>query len=99
VLEGGSIDEGRDVAMYNSAVACLRCHAIAGVGGHAGPALDGVGSRLSTRQLLESIVEPQAVIAAGFATPSAMPPMAPLLSPREVRDLVAYLASLTSASK
>ncbi len=97
VLEGGAIERGHDVALYNSAVACLRCHAIAGVGGHAGPALDGVGSRLTARQILESIVEPQVTVAAGFATPSAMPAMGPLLSPRELRDLVAYLASLKTA--
>lgn len=96
VLEGGSIAKGGDVAMYNSAVACLRCHAIAGVGGHAGPALDGVGARLTSREILQSIVEPQAVIAAGFATPSAMPTVGPLLTPREIRDLVAYLHSLKS---
>ncbi|MSR29176.1 MAG: c-type cytochrome [Phycisphaerales bacterium] len=96
VLEGGSIAKGRDVAFYNSAVACMRCHAIAGVGGHAGPALDGVGSRLDSRAILESIVEPQLVISAGFATPSAMPAVGPLLTPRELRDLVAYISSLKS---
>ena len=96
VLEGGSIAKGGDVAMYNSAVACLRCHAIAGVGGHAGPALDGVGARLTSREILQSIVEPQAVIAVGFATPSAMPTVGPLLTPREIRDLVAYLHALKS---
>lgn len=95
-LEGGSISRGQDVALHNSAVACLRCHAISGVGGHAGPALDGVGARLDRAALLQSIVEPQAVIAPGFATPSAMPAVGPLLTPRELRDLVAYLASLTA---
>ena len=95
-IEGGSIARGHDVALNNSAVACLRCHAISGVGGHAGPALDGVGARLDRAALLQSIIDPQAVIAAGFASPSAMPAVGPLLTPRETRDLVAYLASLTT---
>ena len=99
VLVGGDVSRGRDVLMYQSSAACLRCHAVAGVGGHAGPALDGVGSRLDRHAILQSLLEPQAVIATGYGTVSAMPPMAPLLSPREIRDLVSYLDSLKTAPK
>lgn len=85
--------------MYQSSAACLRCHAVAGVGGHAGPALDGVGSRLDRHALLQSLLEPQAIVTAGYGTISAMPAMGPLLTPREMRDLVAYLESLKSVQK
>ena len=94
VLQGGDVARGREILMYHSSAACLRCHAVAGIGGHAGPALDGIGSRLDRRTMLQSLLEPQLVIAEGFGASSAMPPMAPLLSPREMRDLVAYLDSL-----
>lgn len=99
LLSGGDAARGREVLMYQSSAACLRCHAIAGVGGHAGPALDGVGSRLDRHAILQSLLEPQAVITAGYGTISAMPPMGPLLTPHETRDLLAYLASLKSAQK
>lgn len=96
VLAGGDPAQGREVVMYHSGATCLRCHAIEGVGGHAGPALDGVGSRLDRRALLESLVEPSAAIAAGSVAPSAMPAMTAYLTQREIRDVVAYLASLRS---
>ncbi len=94
LLAGGDAPIGRDLVMYHSGATCLRCHIISGVGGHAGPALDGVGTRLTTRALLESLVEPGATIAAGFGAVTAMPPMSPLLTKREMRDVIAYLASL-----
>ncbi|MDA1261916.1 MAG: HEAT repeat domain-containing protein [Planctomycetota bacterium] len=97
VLTGGDAARGREVLMYQSSAACLRCHAIAGIGGHAGPALDGVGSRLDRYALLQSLLEPQAIMTAGYGSISAMPPMGPLLTPREIRDLVAYLDSLKSS--
>jgi mono/diheme cytochrome c family protein len=40
------------------------------------------------------MLEPNALIAPGFSHPSAMPAMGPLLKPRELRDLTAYLSTL-----
>ncbi len=97
LLAGGDPSQGGEIVMYHSGATCLRCHAIEGVGGHAGPALDGVGSRLDRRALLESLIEPNAVIAAGSVSPSAMPAMTSYLTQREIRDVVAYLASLHTA--
>lgn len=94
LLDGGDPVQGREVVMYHSGATCLRCHSLGGVGGHAGPALDGAGLRLDRTALLQSLVDPNAVIAAGFSTPSAMQSMTTLLSPRELRDVIAYLASL-----
>ncbi|MBQ72619.1 MAG: hypothetical protein CMJ67_06905 [Planctomycetaceae bacterium] len=73
----------------------MRCHAIEGQGGDAGPSLAGIGARGDRANILQSIVDPHAVIVEGYGEASAMPNMKPLLTPREVRDLVAYLATLT----
>ena len=51
--------------------ACLQCHKIKDNGGIQGPALDGVGKRLTRAQVLESIYNPNAVVAAGFASVTA----------------------------
>jgi putative membrane-bound dehydrogenase-like protein len=97
-LEGGDPDAGRQVLQYSSTGSCLRCHALEGTGGHAGPALDGVARRLDPTRLLQSLVDPQAEVAEGYGASSAMPAMGPLLSPREIRDLVAYLRTLDTPS-
>ncbi len=93
-MEGGDAERGREVVNFHSAAACLRCHAIEGHGGNAAPALDGVASRLSRADLLRSLVEPNAAIAATYTAPSAMPDMTTLLTPREARDVVEYLSTL-----
>ncbi len=67
-VAGGDPIKGRDILVRNSAAQCLKCHAIAGYGGVAGPALDDVGQRLSAERILESLVDPSAEIAAGFGS-------------------------------
>jgi mono/diheme cytochrome c family protein len=42
----------------------------------------------------QSVIEPGAQIAAGFPSPSGMPPVGLVLEPRALRDLVAYLMTL-----
>lgn len=66
VLEGGNAQNGRRLFFEKPETQCSRCHLVANNGGTVGPALDGVGKRLSRRQILESIVTPNAQIAAGF---------------------------------
>ncbi len=135
-LAGG--DAARGAAVFESETAeCMRCHGSGGHGAGAGPDLAGVSQRHDARGLLESVLLPQAKIAAGFgsvsvtlrdgsvvngvqlsespsevvvdmgvgepqriavreiatrtAPASAMPPSALGLTPRELRDLVAYL--------
>src|SRR6185369_5765284 len=46
------------------------CHAVQGQGGTVGPALNGVGRRLSREQILTSILFPGQTIAAGFENAS-----------------------------
>lgn len=96
-LFGGDPLAGARVARYHPSAACLRCHVIGGMGGDAGPSLAGLGARSDSRQILQSIIDPQAVLVEGYGEVSAMPNMRPLLTPREVRDLVAYLSTLTES--
>ena len=93
-LEGGDAERGRQVVNFHSAAACLRCHQVEGTGGHAAPGLAGVGARHDRAGLLDSLVEPNAKVADGFGPVSSMPAMGTVLTPREVRDVVEYLATL-----
>jgi putative membrane-bound dehydrogenase-like protein len=95
-LEGGDASRGRSVVLYHQSAVCLKCHAVAGTGGNAAPALDGVASRGDARYLLHSLVNPSESIAKGYenAGASAMPAMGPILSDAEIRDAVAYLKTL-----
>jgi quinoprotein glucose dehydrogenase len=93
-LEGGDVERGRRIVAGHVGAQCLRCHALGTGGGHAGPSLDGVSKRHDRRGLLESLVVPNAKLAEGFGPTSAMPTMTALLTPREMRDVIAYLSSL-----
>jgi ubiquinol-cytochrome c reductase cytochrome b subunit len=63
---------------------CRNCHAIEGVGGHRGPDLADVGSRLTKDQLVRQVVQ-------GGGN---MPAYGKNLSPYEVEAVVSYMASL-----
>lgn len=67
-LEGGDHRAGRKVFHNFEATRCTRCHSLNNSGGNAGPVLNGVGKRLSSEKILESLIEPSAVIAEGFGT-------------------------------
>lgn len=95
-LTVGDAARGKTIFQTHPVAACNRCHVVAGEGGPIGPALDGIASRKSEDYLYESLVDPQAVMAEGYpAEVSPMPPMGVLLSEQEVRDLMAYLMTLT----
>ncbi len=141
-LEGGDAGKGADLFKNHGAAQCVRCHRVGDsdeAGAMAGPNLAGIGATHDRQYILESIMNPGAVIAPGFgivsltltngktlggilqedaadhfditvgddtwrvakkdvrsSTPavSAMPPMTGMLSLKETRDLVAYLAGL-----
>ncbi|HLZ48143.1 MAG TPA: c-type cytochrome, partial [Candidatus Limnocylindria bacterium] len=63
---------------------CFACHQIAGAGGRRGPDLSAVGSRLSRDQLVTTILDGKG---------QAMPSFANALTPDELADLVAFLAT------
>jgi putative membrane-bound dehydrogenase-like protein len=141
LLQGGSVARGRATFVEHPAAQCTRCHTVRNAGSDVGPNLSGVATRLTREQILESLLDPSARIAAGFGTVgmtlkngtridgtlkeetatdvvvlagtppaerriakteiaertnpvSAMPPVGLIVRPREVRDLVAYLATL-----
>ncbi len=97
-MYGGDPEVGEGIVRFHAAAQCIRCHAFDGIGGIAGPDLSDVGVRLDRAALLESLLEPQAVIAEGFGEASGMPGMAEHLSPMELRDVVAWLAQRRTAA-
>ena len=94
-LAGGDAARGRQVFVSDRAQ-CTKCHKVNGEGGSdAGPDLGGVAGRRAPEERLLALVNPNAQLAAGFVAPSAMPAMAKVLSLRELRDVLAYLHSLS----
>ncbi len=64
---GGDPRTGESLFRNRADLSCLRCHQPANsTAQRVGPSLDDVGSRLTTRQIVEAIVNPSASIAAGF---------------------------------
>jgi quinoprotein glucose dehydrogenase len=94
LTQGGDPEAGREIFRFHEVVQCVRCHSVGGQGGTAGPDLTTVGSRSGRAALVQSVVDPGALVTEGFGEVSAMPPMGLLLKPAQVRDLVAYLATL-----
>lgn len=88
---------GRTLFENHPVASCSRCHMVDGKGGPVGPALDGIASRKSEDYIYESLVDPQATMAMGYpAEVSPMPPMGVLLSEQELRDVMAFLMTLTA---
>ena len=113
-LHGGDVGAGRDVFYNNATASCQRCHFVeteahAEMAPEVGPELSSVGLSLSRLELLESITQPHKKIASGFEfydengkllPISAMTPgLGAALTPRELRDLVAYLESLKKKTR
>jgi quinoprotein glucose dehydrogenase len=67
-LAGGDAANGRKIFFTKNEVYCLRCHKIKGEGGDVGPDLSDIGAKQKRDYLLESIVDPNKVIAKGFDT-------------------------------
>ena len=65
-LYGGDADRGKRILYRHPTAQCMRCHAYGDYGSNAGPALDGIGSKLSRKQILESIINPSARLAPGY---------------------------------
>jgi putative heme-binding domain-containing protein len=63
-LSNRNYQQGKD--MYN-AITCGRCHAMKGEGGNIGPDLTQLATRFSTKDILESIIEPNNVISDQYA--------------------------------
>ena len=68
LLQGGSVPRGRELFIEHPAAQCTRCHTVRNAGSDVGPNLTGVATRLTREQILESLLEPSARIAAGYGT-------------------------------
>jgi quinoprotein glucose dehydrogenase len=66
---GGDVRKGE--AVFRNQGACLQCHLMNGEGGVQGPDLTTVAKRLSRDKILESLINPNAVIAEGYGMSSA----------------------------
>jgi len=68
-LEGGEPARGADLFVNHAAAQCIRCHRIDdGKGSLVGPTMKSIGTEKDAEYLLESLVDPQAVIAEGYGT-------------------------------
>ena len=67
-LVGGNVERGRKLFHERVQLSCLRCHRVGDVGGYVGPNLSDIGLRKDRNYLLQSIVEPNAVIAEKFGS-------------------------------
>ncbi len=66
-LEGGNAKAGREIFTESAEAACMRCHKYKGEGGDVGPDLAKIAQVSDRILLLESIVDPNAKIAPGYA--------------------------------
>ncbi|MEX2602181.1 MAG: HEAT repeat domain-containing protein [Balneolaceae bacterium] len=66
LLSGGDRESGESIFFQNPAAQCIRCHAVQGQGGDAGPDLSFIGRDRSREELLQSLVEPSAEISVGY---------------------------------
>ncbi|HLX62676.1 MAG TPA: hypothetical protein VKX17_15465, partial [Planctomycetota bacterium] len=65
-LYGGNGGEGRRIFFEKAEASCVRCHKIGNRGGDVGPNLSDIGLRQKREYILESIVDPNKVIAPGY---------------------------------
>ena len=74
---------------------CLGCHKVGSEGGPIGPDLTRIGSRLSTAQLREAVLEPDARIAKGYEKFAGVMPknFGSQLTAAQFESLVRFLAS------
>ena len=100
-LPSGAAAAGQ--AAFGSVVPpCTSCHNVTSDAVLVGPSMLGVGARAATRKpgystelyLYESITQPSAYITQGFQDGLMPPNFKDVLTPQQISDIVAYLASL-----
>ncbi|HYR59286.1 MAG TPA: c-type cytochrome [Chthoniobacteraceae bacterium] len=65
-LEGGDAAAGREIFTKKPEAGCIRCHRVEGEGGEIGPDLTALRQVTDRVFILESIIDPNAVITSGF---------------------------------
>jgi putative heme-binding domain-containing protein len=64
-LENRNFERGKNMF---AATSCISCHSMAGEGGNIGPDLTRLGTRFSPKDMLEAIINPNAVISDQYAS-------------------------------
>jgi putative membrane-bound dehydrogenase-like protein len=64
----GDADRGQKLFADTKGLACIKCHAVEGIGGAVGPDLAGIGLKYKRDELMTSVLEPSKVIAQGYET-------------------------------
>ncbi len=92
----GDPGRGENLFWKHPVAACMNCHMLGGKGSTVGPPLDGIAGRKDEAYILQSLVEPNKVLAQGYEVlgVSPMPPMGLLLTPQELADIKAFLMTL-----
>lgn len=67
-LKGGDGESGRQIFTKKLEAGCIRCHSVDGQGGQIGPELTWLRHSAERLNILESIILPNAVIAAGYGS-------------------------------
>jgi len=100
-VTAGDPRRGEDLFFNSPTASCAACHQVGGKGGDIGPILDGIAIRGDRAYLLESLMDPNARLAAGFENLpiSPMPPLGALLKEQELEDILAYLSTLKTPPK
>lgn len=62
----GNPERGQKLFADREGVACIKCHAVRGTGGNAGPDLNGIGSRYPREELIRSVLEPSNRVLASY---------------------------------
>ena len=105
-LSSGDAERGRQVFIEREQGHCVLCHVVPGVpiAGNVGPSLAGVGARLTRDQIRERVTDitrftPEATMPA-YGRSAGLERVAPgyagrpILSPAQIEDVAAWLASL-----
>lgn len=67
-MKSADVERGRELFLHPKGVGCVKCHQMEGLGSKYAPDLSDIGSRVRKAEILiQSILEPSAVITEGFA--------------------------------
>jgi cytochrome c oxidase subunit 2 len=93
----GSGDATAGKAIFTGAAGCGGCHKLAdaGTSGATGPDLGQALKTFTPARIMESIVKPNAEIAKGYPANVMPQNFGQTLSPKQLKDLVAYLVKAT----
>ena len=66
LYQTGNSEQGRTLFFDDKKSQCTKCHRVGNAGGNVGPNLTGIGGRLSTARIIESLLEPSRTVAPNY---------------------------------